>query len=352
VNEIQLAPGLWWKFAPALESLRELWRAIISAIPVVAFSILILSLTWFAGGFAARGMRAWFGRRLTSPLLCAIAGRAAHAVVALIGLYVVLQVAGLTNVAFTIVGGTGLLGLILGIAFRDITENFLASMFLAFQQPFRNGDLIEIDGFVGLVQRLTARSTTLMALDGNHVQIPNATVYKSIIRNYTSNPYRRDDFTIGIGFDDAISRAQEVAMTVLSQHPAVLKNPEPWVLVDNLGKATVNLRVYFWLDGTSHSWLKVRSSVIRLIKRAFQNADISMPDEAREVVFPKGVPIVNPRDYPLPPSESVSEQSADESDLLAQPSEGELSSEDTAFAKQAAAARAPEEGRNLLAGAP
>jgi small-conductance mechanosensitive channel len=63
------------------------------------------------------------------------------------------------------------------------------------------------------------------------------------------------------------------------------------VLVESLGAATVNLRIYVWLDGTEHSWLKVKSSVIRLIKRAFQAANISMPDEARELVFPQGVPV-------------------------------------------------------------
>lgn len=80
-------------------------------------------------------------------------------------------------------------------------------------------------------------------------------------------------------------------MKVLADHPAVLNEPEPLVLVENLGASTVNLRVYFWLDGGLHSWLKVKSSVIRLVKRAFQDAGISMPDEAREVTFPHGVPV-------------------------------------------------------------
>jgi small conductance mechanosensitive channel len=78
---------------------------------------------------------------------------------------------------------------------------------------------------------------------------------------------------------------------LLAEHPAVLKEPEPLVLVENLGSSTVNLRIYFWLDGGRHSWQKVRSSVIRLVKRAFQDAGISLPDEAREVTFPKGVPV-------------------------------------------------------------
>ncbi len=63
------------------------------------------------------------------------------------------------------------------------------------------------------------------------------------------------------------------------------------VLVEGLGPSTVNLRVYYWLDGGRHSWLKVKSSVIRLVKRAFQDSEISLPDEAREVTFPHGVPV-------------------------------------------------------------
>jgi small-conductance mechanosensitive channel len=211
--------------------------------------------------------------------------------VMLVGLYLVLRIAGLTQLALTVVGGTGLIGLVLGIAFRDITENFLASLFLSLQQPFREGDLIEVANVTGYVQRLTSRTTVLMTLDGNQAQVPNSTVFKSTIRNFTSNPNRRDDFIVGIGYDDSIPLAQEIALQVLAEHPAVLHEPEPLVLVENLGPSTVNLRVYFWLDGTRHSGAKVKSSVIRLVKRAFQDAGIALPDEAREVTFPHGVAV-------------------------------------------------------------
>ncbi len=209
----------------------------------------------------------------------------------LLGTYIVLRVSGLTQLALTVVGGTGLIGLAVGIAFRDITENFLASIFLSMQRPFETGDLVEVSGVTGYVQQLNMRTTVVMTLDGNLVQIPNATVYKSNVRNFTGNANRREDFVVGIGYDDSINEAQEVARKVLGEHPAVLKDPEPSVLADSLGKATVNLRVYFWLNGREHSWLKVRSSVIRLVKLAFQENGISMPDEAREVVFPQGVPV-------------------------------------------------------------
>ncbi len=157
------------------------------------------------------------------------------------------------------------------------------------QRPFESGDLVEVSGVTGYVQQLNVRTTILITLDGNLVQIPNAAIYRSNLRNFTTNSNRREDFIVGIGYDVSINDAQEIARKVLADHPAVLNDPEPMVLADNLGRATINLRVYFWLNGREHSWLKVRSSVIRLVKLAFQEHEISMPDEAREVVFPQGV---------------------------------------------------------------
>src|SRR5690606_20607513 len=121
------------------------------------------------------------------------------------------------------------------------------------QNPFNIGDLVEINDVLGFVQRMTTRATILMTPSGNHVQIPNATVYKSIIHNFTSNPNRRIDFKIGIGYDDSISLAQETIRQVLEDHPAVLHDPEHLVLVDSLGNATINLQIYFWIDGSQYS---------------------------------------------------------------------------------------------------
>lgn len=349
VNRIEVRALPWWNFTPAVGGLSALGRKVVAAVPNAIFSFAILALAWIGGRVAGRGAHIWLRKRIASPLLCSVLARSVHLGLFLVGLYIVLQLAGLTNVAFTVVGGTGLLGLILGIAFREITENFLASIFLTLQQPFRTDDLVEISGTVGFVQRLTARATILMTPEGNHVQIPNAMVYKSLIRNYTSNPNRREDFVIGIGNDDIVTLAQAIARKVLDDHPAVLAEPEPWVLVDSLGKATVNLKVYFWLDGTKHSWLKVRSSVTRQVKRAFQNGGISMPDEAREVVFPNGVPIhmVSPTEPQADPPHTKPGAAAPPESATSN-AEGGLASEAGEIEQQARAARTPEDGENLL----
>lgn len=176
------------------------------------------------------------------------------------------------------------------------------------------------------------------------MQVPNSTVFKSTIRNFTSNPNRRDDFIVGIGYDDSIPFAQEVALKVLAEHPAVLSEPEPLVLVESFGPSTVNLRVYFWLDGGQHSWLKVKSSVIRLVKRAFQDSGISLPDEAREVTFPHGVPVRMIEDEGA--VESATAKPTAEPETVATKAEASLQSEAEEIKEQARRSWTP--GENLL----
>jgi hypothetical protein len=145
--------------------------------------------------------------------------------------------------------------------------------------------------------------------------------------------------------------AQDVIMQVLTQHPAILPEPPPAVLVETLGAATVNIRVLFWLDSAQHDFFKTTSSVIRLVKRALQDASISMPDESREVVFPHGIPVHLLEGRPdrardgAPPSPAHSQPQPDPVSTAA---EGELSSETGRLQDQARRARLPEEGKNLL----
>ncbi len=352
VNQIQVIEPPFWDFQPALVSLREQGRDVVRALPLIGFSLLILAIALGTAYLTVSATRKSLRQRVASLLLVNVIARAVGLVVFLLGLYLVFQVAGLTNVALTVLGGTGLLGLVLGIAFQDITENFLASILLSIQNPFRTGDLVEIGDTLGFVQMLTTRATVLMTQDGNHVQIPNSTVYQSVIQNYTSNPNRRETFVVGIGYEDSVAATQEITLQVLREHPAVLQDPEPWVLVENLGSSAVNLKVYFWLDGSRYSWQKVRSSVIRLVKRALQAEGIALPGEVRELVFADelAVQLLRPEDAARPGDEARRRVSraAEEPDTVSTDAEGGLHSDAGEIEEQVRFSRAPEEGDNLL----
>jgi len=348
VNRIEILDPDIWDYQPAFTGLQELWRNIMSAIPFLIFGIVVLVIFWGISVLVAKGARAYLTNRQMNDLLQDIAARGIAIFVFLMGIYIVFHVADLTNVALTILGGTGLLGIVLGIAFRDITENFLASIFLSVQNPFHSGDHVDINGNTGFVQRLTIRATLLMTLDGNHMQIPNSTVYKSSILNYTSNPNQRFSFVIGIGYDASVTSAQDLATKIFEKHPAVLREPEPLVLVDKLASSTINLMFYIWVDGSKHNVLKVKSSVLRQIKTAYIAEGISMPDDARERVFLDGVTIQPQKETATSEKKkTVGTPVAEDSKLITK-AEGQLESNDKEILEQARMSRSPEEGDNLL----
>lgn len=380
VNRIEIIPRPLWDFAPAWTELRTLWRESIQALPLIVFGMLLLVLTWLLTGVAYRIARRFVQERLPSPLLINVVAWLIAAPVLISGIYVVLRIAGLTQLALTVLGGTGLAGLIIGIAFRDIAENFLASILISIRNPFRAGDRVDLAGFTGIVERVTTRGTVLMTLDGNHVQIPNSTVYKSTITNYTANPSRRMDFVVGIGYETVIHDAQSAISQVLAEHPAVMDDPKPLVLVEELGASTINLRAYFWFNGSQYEGQRLKSSLIRLAKRTLDDKGISMPDEAREVIFPQGVPVIGQSiagQAVIDQSQieqsaegtaaepSTMDQSSVEALISSQPSqdletsaslpdplttdaEGGLQSEDAQIQEQARQSRSPEEGEDLL----
>ncbi|MEQ8849206.1 mechanosensitive ion channel family protein [Botrimarina sp.] len=353
VNGIRVRTPSLLDFTPAYAQLREMGRGVVQSAPAIAVAVGLLLLAWLASLWASKLTTYLAEGRIGNRLLRGVLAKAAGVLVMVIGAYLALQVADATRLAATVLGGTGLLGIVIGIAFRDIAENFLASLLISVQRPFEIGDLVTIEGRQGFVQAVTTRGTQLMTLDGNHVQIPNSIVYKSVIENTTANPNVRLSFLVGVDYADSAAEAQRAVLQTLRAHEAVLDEPEPLVLVDELATSTVNLRVYFWVNGHEHSVIKVRSAVMRQVKRALQQGGFTLPDESREMIFPQGVPVtLRQTDEPPPPprkdpAEADTAESA-ESAASTTEAEGGLAPESVEISRQAAASRPLERGENLL----
>lgn len=345
VNRIEVTKRSVWDFSPAIAELKVLSRDAIQALPNFAAALILLALFWLlAKLFAAIARRASHTRG-TNKLLQQVLSKAIMIPFLILGAYLALRITGLTRLAATVLGGTGLLGIVLGIAFRDIAENFLASLLISVQSSYRVGDMIIVGEHQGIVQSVTTRGTQLMTMEGNHVQIPNSTIYKSVIENVSANPNMRLDFAVGVDYNDSAAEAQEVIFDTLAAHEAVLAEPEPMILIEQLAASTVNLRIYFWIDANENSNLKVRSSVMRRVKQALQQAGLTLPDEAREVIFPNGVPVMMHEDGK--PAEVVAPKPVPQEQKHVR-SEGSLETEKDDLQRQADASRKMDEGENLL----
>jgi len=348
-----------------LQEVVKYWQQLLQSLPMLCIGLVLFLLFYFA----ARPLSELLVRPMryvsSSQLIRVVVRRIISLLIILLGFYIFLRFAGLSEFAVAVLSGTGVIGLIIGFAFKDIAENFISSLLLSIQKPFKIGDVIEVGGRLGVVKQVTARATTLVDFDGDHIQIPNSTVYKNIIRNLTANPLSRGKFVIGVGYDSSIVEAQKLALIVLKETQAVLVDPEPQVLVDVLASSTVNLKVYFWINSHQHSLLKVSSSLMLTIMREFEKAGISMPDDARELIFPEGIKIHTTSDQhhdltgssqPTSEKSRYQELSATppnilahvEDDIAINAQEEDLSSDDGDIRQQAKQARDTESGPNIL----
>lgn len=211
-------------------------------------------------------------------------GGSSEALVVFIGgLLFVFELFEVTTIAGAVLGGAGILGLMFGFAFRDIVENYLASIMLGIQHPFKKNDLIQVGEHQGKVVRMTFRDTVLMTLDGNHVRIPNATIFKQANYNYTSNPKRRFQFSIGIGVDEDLIDVYRIGKEALLGTNGVQEEPEPEILIEGIGDSSVPVEFQGWVDQDRNEWAKVRSEAIRRTKLMLDAEGVEMPEPSYRV---------------------------------------------------------------------
>ena len=281
------------RIAPVVARLVARGWQLVAWLPLLAVAALIVAAFWIVGWVVGR-WDAPFRRLARNAFLAELLQQVARGAVVLAGVIIALDVLDATALIGTVLGAAGVLGLALGFALRDTVENYIASLLLSLRQPFGHDDLVLIDGWEGRVLRLTSRATVLMTLDGNHVRIPNSIVYKQVIVNYTRNPGRRFQFDVGVGTEQDLAAVQRLGAETLARMDGVLDDPPPVTTVETLGDSSVLIRLAGWVDQRQADFLKVRSEAIRLVKQAFDAADVTMPEPIYVVRMSGTAPGVSP----------------------------------------------------------
>jgi small conductance mechanosensitive channel len=241
--------------------------------------LFLLALAIIAGAFLLARLFARHGEWLLVPfagnaLLRSVLGSVISGVIILAGLYAGLQVFGVAQAIFSVLGIAGIVALALGFAFRDIAENFIASVLLGLRRPFRVGDYVQIAGQAGIIKALNTRATVLVTLDGHYVRIPNATVFKSIQVNQTAAGRVRSTFDVQVPYTASAARATEAIGAALRDFDGLLDDPAPRALVEALEPNAVRLRVYYWAPAQGIDGFKLNSDVRLRVKAALQQVGI------------------------------------------------------------------------------
>ena len=159
-----------------------------------------------------------------------------------------LNLIGYTNLAASVLAGGGLTAVMLGFAFKDIGENFLAGFFLAVSRPFDMDDIIETEGITGRVKKIELRSTHIRTSDGSDVFIPSVQLFTRPLKNYTLDGLQRGSFIIGIDYRDDVSKARELLLETVTNTKKVLKSPPPSIRIKQFEANFVSLQILFWIN--------------------------------------------------------------------------------------------------------
>jgi small conductance mechanosensitive channel len=194
----------------------------------------------------------------------------------LLKVMVVISVMSLVGIPMTsFIAILGAAGLAVGMALSGTLQNFAGGVMLLIFKPFKAGDFIEAQGFMGTVSEIQIFNTILKTPDNKTIIIPNGGLSTGPMTNFSTEPKRRVDFSFGIGYSDDIDKARSVIDGLIKADSRIHADPAPFIAVSELADSSVNFTVRVWADAANY-W-GIHFDLIENVKKTFDKEGISIP---------------------------------------------------------------------------
>ena len=271
-----------------IDKLHFYYDTILQNAPGFLIGIIILIIGFAIANFGKKFTQNKIKSKVKNTLSGLFIAQIISGIIKIITIVFFLDLIGFQNITSKILAGAGILTFVVGFAFKDIGENFLAGILLAFKSPFKENDLIETEAVIGYVKELRIRETIIKTTDGKDVFVPNSQILKSPLINYTIDGCLRNEFMLGLDFSSDLSKAIEVIIESVSKTEGVLLGEKkPTVIIDEFAASTINLKVFFWLDtfkSSSKSYhLGVRTQVMKNTLQTLTDNGFSLPSSIVEI---------------------------------------------------------------------
>jgi small-conductance mechanosensitive channel len=231
-----------------LIALEEEWMKLISYSPRILAASIILIVSYYLGKYFSKIVILAIQRTSLSHLHHTYIKFISTFLVFFLGLIVALNVLNLEAVAVSLLAGGGITAVVLGFAFREIGENFLAGLFLAMSRPFNIDDFIKTEDIEGEVRDIQLRYTHLRTDDGRDVYVPSSQLFNKALTNFTKDGLRRISFSVGIDYSNDSLAATKLLSESIKGIEGVLKEPTSDAYILTLAPQYVEIMVYFWVD--------------------------------------------------------------------------------------------------------
>ena len=258
--------------------IKHLPNLAVAIVIAIAFGVIAKVI----GKLSQRVLRRTFDSQQIVSLLTSII----RVAIATAGIFIALDFIGLRGTVTSLLAGAGIVGLAIGFAFQDITENFIAGIAMGVRKPFQIGDVIKAEGVFGTVEAINLRNTHVMTFFGQREIIPNKILFRNILTNYSVNGKRRLEVPVGISYADDPEQAANVITEAINQLDFVVDKEETGVFAASFGDSSVNLLVWFWIDYPGEpGFMIARHKAVVTIQKALNEADILIPFPIRTLDF-------------------------------------------------------------------
>ena len=280
--------GLELDFQPLFAELKSWWSTLLRNLPNILLAIIVIMV----GAIVTRVAKKYFNRLsyriVPDSTVASLISSFLTVLLVLAFLFLTLSVLQLTGVVTSLLAGAGVVGLAIGLAFQDPILNLFSGILLSIRSIFREGDLVEISGFLGKIKEVNLRYTHMHTLQGQDVLIPNKTVIQEPIKNYTKLRMRRVDLACGVSYGDDLEKVRTLTIQAIKDSVAYDKSKDVQLFFNEFGNSSINYTLRFWLDQSKTGqadFLSAQSEAIMAIKRVYDANDIMIPFPIRTLDF-------------------------------------------------------------------
>jgi small-conductance mechanosensitive channel len=257
-------------------------------LPRLVLGIIVLMIALTLAGRLKQAIRNRLGKTMDDPLLADFLALIFKVIFVIISFLLFFGIIGVSGLAGGLLAGAGMSAFIIGFAFKDIGENFLAGIIMAFDRPFRIGDTVTIGGHTGKIIYLTLRDTHVKTFDGKDVYIPNGMIVRNPIVNLTIDGFLRHDFTVRLASDSDMDQVVAFVKEVLERVEGVLQEDRaPNIFISDYQPSGMTLTVQYWFNTADPnvSSLALKTQVIQRTVRGLKGAGYHLPAEVREITI-------------------------------------------------------------------
>ena len=266
-------------------TLRDNIKAVIEQLPNLIAGVVILILVGFLAWIFSLIAKKVLKRLDLRPSLNDLILAFGKAMIWVVGFLITATVVFPDITVSKVLGAAGLASVAVGLAFKDIFQNFFAGILLLWKFQFEPGDLIECAGVRGVVVETRLRLTTVRSPEGELIIVPNSHLVANPLEVITSRPERRTMLATGVAYKEDLAKARQVVADAVESCETVNTQKQWDVFVSGFGDSSMDLEVYYWTSSRPYEMKRSRSEVALAIKEALDREGIEIPFPYRTLTF-------------------------------------------------------------------